>query len=138
MKSLRTLTVGLIALAASGTLAGCLVAAPPPPPAGPVAYIDEAPVYHDGYVVQFDTAGFPFIYVGRAPRYVPHNHPRFPYLMQRSPRQWRSPGYARTPTYYGGASVGNGRYDRGGRYDRDGRYDRNGGYGRGPRSGRYD
>lgn len=79
----------LIALAASSTLAGCLVSAPPPPPARPVAYAYEQPVYHDGYVVHFDTAGFPYVYVGRVPRYVPRNHPRYPYYMR------RSPGYAR-------------------------------------------
>lgn len=138
MKNLRTLTVGLITLAATSTLAGCLVSAPPPRPARPVAYtyqqpVDytyQQPVYHDGLLVHFDTAGFPFIYVGKAPRYVPHNHPRFPYLMQRSPRHWRSPGYARGPSGYGAK----GRYDRDGRYDREGRHDRDG---RGPRYGRY-
>ena len=93
MKYFRTLTTGLILVAASSTLAGCLVSAPPPPPVRPVAYgsygYEQKPVYHDGYVVQFDTAGYPYIYVGRAPRYVPHNHPRYPDYMR------RSPGYAR-------------------------------------------
>jgi hypothetical protein len=130
--------MGLITLAAASTLAGCMVSARPIPAAQPVAYTYETyeqPVYHDGLLVHFDTAGFPFIYVGSVPRYVPHHHPRFPYLMQRSPRHWRSPGYARNTSY-----GGHGRYDRDGRdgrYDRGGRHDRDGGNGRWPRSGRY-
>jgi len=89
MKYSRTKTAGLMTLVASTTLAGCLVSAPPPPPARPVAYAYEQPLYRDGYLVQFDTAGYPYIYVGKAPRYIPRHHPRYP-----QPRR-RSPGYAR-------------------------------------------
>jgi len=104
MKNFRTVTAGLITLAAS-TLAGCLVSATPsarpmayaypPPPARPVPYAYQPPAYQGGYVVQVDTAGYPYIYVGKTPRYLPRNSSRYPYNQSRDPyskrrgREWR-------------------------------------------------
>jgi hypothetical protein len=68
--------VGLVVLAV-----GCF----PPPPVqttvqpstvvyqqpAPVATTAYTPQYYNGYVVYFDTSGFPFYYLNGAPTYVP-------------------------------------------------------------------
>lgn len=70
--------VGLVALAV-----GCM----PPPPVqttvqpstvvyqqpAPVVTTAYAPQYYNGYVVYFDTSGYPFYYLNGAPTYVPRS-----------------------------------------------------------------
>jgi hypothetical protein len=84
----RRLKTVLFAGAASLGLGGCTISAQP---AGRVAYYQEyreEPVYYDGYVVHYDSAG-PYVYMGRTPRYVPRNHPRYSEIARRAPRRHR-------------------------------------------------
>jgi hypothetical protein len=85
----RILEVGAAAVAACVMLSGCLVSAPPVRSVS-VAY-EEEPLYHDGYSVQFDTSGLPYVYVGRTARYVPRSHPRYAYYVNHRPRQYERP-----------------------------------------------
>jgi hypothetical protein len=75
----RILKVGAAALAACVMLGGCLLA-PPPVRSVSVAY-EEQPLYHDGYSVQFDTVGLPYVYVNHTAHYVPRSHPRYSYYV---------------------------------------------------------
>ena len=84
MTHFRWMKTLLIAGAACLTLGGCMVSATP---AARVAYRAE-PVYYDGYVVHYDSAG-PYVYVGRQPRYVPRHHPRYGEIARRAPRRYR-------------------------------------------------
>lgn len=92
MKLSRLLQTTLLAGVAGLTLAGCTISAQP---AGRLNYTyretpyREEPVYYDGYVVHYDSAG-PYVYVGRTPRYVPRHHPRYSEIVRRSPRRHRS------------------------------------------------
>jgi hypothetical protein len=74
MRLLQLSKATLAAAAACFALSGCLVTAAPP--ARPIAYAD-ATVYGDGYVVRFDSAGFPYYHAGGTVRYVPRSHPRY-------------------------------------------------------------
>jgi hypothetical protein len=86
MRLLRLSKITLAALAACFALSGCLVTAAPP--ARPIAYAD-ATVYGDGYVVHFDSAGFPYYRAGGTVRYVPRSHPRYHDYIRRRPRYHR-------------------------------------------------
>lgn len=87
MKLSRLFKTALLAGAASLTLGGCMVSAEP---AGRMTYTyREEPVYHDGYVVHYDSVG-PYVYVGRTPRYVPRQHPRYREIVRRAPRRYRT------------------------------------------------
>jgi hypothetical protein len=77
--------MALFGAAASLTLGGCMVSAEP---AARMSYYREQPVYYDGYVVHYDSAG-PYVYAGRTPRYVPRHHPRYSEIARRAPRRYR-------------------------------------------------
>jgi hypothetical protein len=86
----RRLKMALFAGVASLTLGGCMVSAEP---AARVTYYRDQPyrdqpVYYDGYVVHYDSAG-PYVYMGRTPRYVPRHHPRYSEIARRAPRRYR-------------------------------------------------
>ncbi len=88
----RILKVGAAAMVACVTLGGCLVA-PPPVRSVSVGYgYEEQPLYHDGYAVQFDVGGLPYVSVNHTVHYVPRSHPRYAYYVNHRPQR-RDRGY---------------------------------------------
>lgn len=134
----RWVKTALLAGGASLVLGGCTVSAATPPlrvayqvetqpvyTAGPVypePVYQTQPVYFDGLLVHFDSVG-PYIFVGRSPRYIPRNHPRYTEVVRHDPRRRYEPRggrYAERDGRY------DGRYDNRDRGRHDGRNDRRG------------
>jgi hypothetical protein len=92
----RWMKAALLAGGASLALGGCTLSAATPPmrvayqtqpiyqpepvyqpgPVYPEPVYQTQPVLFDGLVVHYDSVG-PYIFVGRTPRYIPRNHPRY-------------------------------------------------------------
>lgn len=103
----RWMKAALLAGGASLVLGGCTVSAATPRmhvayqtdpvypqpvyqpgPVYPEPVYQTRPVLFDGLVVHYDSVG-PYIFVGRTPRYIPRNHPRYREVARNEPRYHR-------------------------------------------------